>query len=147
MRTLISTVIVVCELSVAAADDQGTASPSAHPEFHQSILSEYRFVPKPVAPPPPTPAWSTHAFPADPPAAASAPPAVDGDVVRLPAVVVRGDRTSRAVDAALQSQAAQARIQRQYSRFGIGEHELRLGGMKVYVLTEFCIPVRIRIPF
>ena len=125
------------------ADDKPSRPPGDHPELRTLIHAQYRFEPRPAANAAPAPAWSTHSSGADLPPAAIDGATIDTGVVRLPPVIVHGDAPFRAIDSALAARAAQARVQKTYSRFGIGEHELHLGKLPVHVLTEFGIPVMI----
>ncbi|HUL52137.1 MAG TPA: hypothetical protein VLT83_01885, partial [Opitutaceae bacterium] len=76
MRLLIATVIVVCELSAALADERQPAPPSIRLELHEALRSQFQFVPRPLPELAPPPAWSTHLTSAELP-----PPALGGTPV------------------------------------------------------------------
>lgn len=143
MRLLISTVIVVCELSAALADDMEAAPPSIRLEMHDALRSEFHFVASPLPELAPPPAWSTHPLLADLPPPASGGPTLDPEVVRMAPVIVRGDAVFQPIESALKAQDAQIKVQKEYARFGIGVHEVRLGKLHLGVLTELGIPVLI----
>jgi hypothetical protein len=140
VRVLISTVIVVCELSAALADEMDLPPPSIRLEFHEAIRTEYHFVARPLPELAPPPAWSTRTSLVDLPPPASE-TAVEPEVVRMPAVIVRGDADFRTIDSALRSQAASTGVRKSYSRLGIGPHELRWGKASLYVITVFYVPI------
>jgi hypothetical protein len=143
VRLLISTVIVVCELSAAVAEEKKPGAPGIRLELHEALRSEYHFVPRPLPELAPPPAWSTHRTLAELPPPVSGGIAVDPEVVRMKPVIVRGDAVFRHIDSARRAQDAQGKVRQMYSCFGIGVHDVRLGKLHLGVLTELGIPVMI----
>jgi len=145
VRLLISTVIVVCELSAAMADEKKPEPSTFRIELREALRSEFHFGPRPLPELASPPAWSTHLTLADMPPPVSGAIAVDPEVVRMKPVIVHGDAVFRAIDSALEKQTAQAKERKMYSRLGVGVHEVRLGKLHLGVLTELGVPVMISI--
>lgn len=141
MRALVPILLAVCELAVARAEEAHPVRVADHPELRALLASHIRFVPKPKIPAAPAPVWSTHVAMAQMPPPAAAGP----DVVRMAPVFVSGDPVFRQLHAALQIQAAQARVRQSYRRLGIGVHTLNLRVGALYVVTVFDIPISVGI--
>ncbi len=92
-----------------------------------------------------SPVWSTHRTLAEMPPPALGGGAIGPEVVRMPPVIVIGDAAFRKIDLAVRTQDARARIQKSYSRLGIGAHELRLRKVSLYTITVFYVPIAVGI--
>jgi len=141
LQTFAPVVLFLGGWCAARADDHQAEPSRPHPEVRAALRTEFRFGPSAKEGDPPAPAWSTKTFVSEmPPASADEP-----GVVRMPAMIVKGDRTSRELAARLGTQAANSELRENCRRLGIGVHEHRLGRAMVYAVTVFYIPITVGI--
>ena len=139
LRTFAPVLLFVGGWCAARADDGSPAPAKSHPEVRAAVGAEFQFTPPEKRDA--APAWSTHAFLSEmPPASADEP-----GVVRMPAMIVKGDRTSRELAARLGAQAANSELRENCRRLGIGVHEHRMGRAVAYAVTVFYIPITVGI--